>query len=376
MKIIAIGGSNTLMKGGYISELQSLLPETKIINRAIGATNGSMGLYRLMTCDDLSEGDVVIWEYALNNSFGIEVNGEAWHLRILEHTILYAASKGCTILPVVLAHRNEDRAIRPTPYRAMVHHLCASYGITSIDIPTVVRNHFDVSSLPASDWRDGSHYAPGGRVVKLIASQIVDEISAGLRAPRSRRRLYLREGYTPVVRNDFRGTSPRQFSNNILDIKYHDLRDGSVTFNPQVLGGKILSAITLISPLAGKCAIETGSKSFKISMTPYLLNETKTLLRANLGAPSTSFATDPGRTVTFNPLPDQNDSKNLPRGIIAVLTEEPMMLKAPPPESIDHQEEQILIRYGEELKRRERQETREWRKKQKEIISGPHDDWG
>lgn len=331
MKIVAIGGSNTLLKGGYLSSLAELMPAATIVNRGIGATNCAMGLYRLMTCDALAKGDVVLWEYALNDSLDRRVRDERYHLKIIEHTIRHVARKGAYILPLIFAHHVDDKAVVPTPYRAMLHHLCAAYGLTVIDIPTEARTVFKVPHLPSSDFRDKSHYLPNGRVVRYAARRIMETLAADLRAPLDTPGIYVDDKLVPVVRDRFAGPEKRNFTNSIIDVDYHDLRDGGATFQPEFAGGRILAGITLISPRAGRCAVTTPSRSMTMMMAPQPAHIDMVLLKAIFGGGWTAnIPTDAGSFIHFEqPQADMGDLAN-PRGILAIVTEEPAATAANP----------------------------------------------
>ncbi|WP_282029664.1 hypothetical protein [Paracoccus marcusii] len=322
MKIIAIGGSNTLLKGGYISRLEELMPEATIINRGIGATNCAMGLYRLMTCEGLGPGDIVLWEYALNDRLD-KLRSKEWHLKVVEHTIRYAADKGAIVLPIILAHLKDDRAKAPSEYRLLLHFLAAAYGIRILDIPMVARNRFNVGYLPGSDFRDKSHYQPNGRVVELTAELVAEAIANGLRMARNVRPLYFQRGVIPVVRDSLIGKPKRNFTNKIINADYYDFRDGRVIFQPEIEGGRVLAGITLVSPRAGKCFVSTERQSLTMMMTPQTEHIEMVLLRAIFGGGWTaSIKTDPGSFIKFEQPPTYLGDRGSPRGILGLLTEE------------------------------------------------------
>ncbi|ULB12054.1 hypothetical protein ORIO_19755 (plasmid) [Cereibacter azotoformans] len=52
--IVVIGGSNSLLRDGWVSWLTKLHPRPdQVVNLSIGAATTAMGLFRLLTADDL-----------------------------------------------------------------------------------------------------------------------------------------------------------------------------------------------------------------------------------------------------------------------------------------------------------------------------------
>lgn len=323
MKVIAIGGSNTILKNGYLSKLKSLMPEMEIVNRAIGAANSSMGLYRLLSYGDLSEGDIVIWEYALNDTFSLSARGEPWHLALIEQTINHARNKGCLFVPVILTRRGHDRMKGISAYRAMVHHLFRSYGLEPIDAAHTAHLRFNVAALPDSDYRDDSHYQPGGRVCRLVAEMIADQIGNGAPQPQLLPEyIWARPGFAPRVRTDLIGGTASKFENSLLSVDYRDTRgDQVITFDPQTPKGRVISVISLVSPGSGKCVVHTPKGEHIISFQPRPKRVTMSLLKTVVRKLH-GIRTGPGNVFRFTPKDSTSDDG--PRGIVAVLTEEPV----------------------------------------------------
>lgn len=328
MKVIAVGGSNTLINGGYVGILAKKIAEAEIgcsvLNLGIGDTNSSMALYRLLEHGDAQEGDVILWEYALNDRFGLSHRGDDWYLRNLEYVLIHAIEKKCHVVPIIMVTRADDKAVVPIPYRLKIHHLCNAYGVNVIDVPNEVRAHFGVSSLNKDDYRDDHHYTLGGRVVHMIADIVVNAITTcDASLPRKVKPLYAREGYRAVIRKDFVAEPKRQFNSSILDISYHDMRDGPVTFRPEIPGGRALSLIVLTSPGSGKCEIEFSGKKIPALMSPRIAKDNKILLRAIMGEyHRADLPTDEGDVFRISVTTPSTSDQGNPRGIVAVVTEE------------------------------------------------------
>ncbi|AXC50076.1 SGNH/GDSL hydrolase family protein [Paracoccus suum] len=323
MKIIAVGGSNTVFKNGYLGDLQALLPEAVFVNRSVGAANCSMGLFRLLSYPDLSEGDIVVWEYALNDTFSLPTRGVEWHLSVIEQTLIHARDRGCLFLPVILTTRDIENNQEITPYRAALHYLFRAYGVTPIDAAQEAHIAFNVAVLPKSDFRDLSHYLPGGRVCKLIAQKMAEQIAKGL-APAGTlpAPLFARKGYLPRVRTDLSGGTVSEFTNSLLSVCYRDTRGNqTVTFDPRTRYGRVIAAITLVSPGGGKCDVITPTGVAGALLEPKE-PVAMTLLKSILGHRGfNKIGTGEGKVIQFAPRESTSDER--PRGVVAVLTEEP-----------------------------------------------------
>ena len=329
MRFVVVGGSNTLMKGGYLAYIDAYLPGATVVNLGIGDTNSAMGLFRLLSFEDLRKDDIVIWEYALNDAFSLNSRPDAWFLRNLEYVIRHCQAKGCRVLPLILANKASDNAVRPSAYRAKIHSLCSAYGIDLIDIPNDIRFHLSSKCLDPKFYSDPSHYRRDGRVVKFIASRIAQEASRGLRLPREIFGVYIRNDCAPQIRTDFSAGSRRSFANSIISYDYHDLRDGPVEFSPNSKRGILISCISFVSPSAGKCMVEIATPSasepvkIAMSMQNRFAHDTMVLMRANFwGKDAIDVPMDAGTVVKFKDCELSDEDPGMARGIIAMLTEE------------------------------------------------------
>ena len=54
------------MKTGWVSRFRAHAPD--LVNLSVGGTTSITGLFRVMTTPQIGPGDVVVWEYALNEA--------------------------------------------------------------------------------------------------------------------------------------------------------------------------------------------------------------------------------------------------------------------------------------------------------------------
>ena len=200
-----------------------------------------------------------------------------------------------------------------------------AYGLEPVDASMAGRAAFNTKFLPRSDFRDGAHYMPGGRVCHMIAQMISEQITTGARCPKDiTHPIFAREGFAPRVRTDLIGGQAANFTNSLISVDYRDARnDTPIIFNPCTAGGRVLAAITLVSPDAGKCEVKTHTGATTIKFTPWFNDVSMTLLKVVLGGKGFNrIGTGPGKIIEFTPKESRSDDK--PRGVVAILTEEPV----------------------------------------------------
>lgn len=182
MKIAIIGGSNTVMRPGYASQLigsgQRLGLEIEVAaNFAVGNTTSAAGLMQLKASQCLELCDVLLIEYALNDSsaFGeTRLQIERW-ARMYESIIRYAfaVNPKIKILSAIFVQKNgAHRAALPSLH-AGIYYLTEWYQIDKVDINVELmrrfgRNIYDVAGI----YADAAHYS------RPIITQLISEIIA------------------------------------------------------------------------------------------------------------------------------------------------------------------------------------------------------
>lgn len=172
--LVIIGGSNSLLRDGWVDSLKRLHPSPeRIVNLSIGAATTAMGLFRLLSSDGLPKDPVIIWEYSLNES-NYFTFGQTPEL-LLRHTswlFEICARRGYRVLPVILY--NQDEADRPdlNLYRQRLAQLLESLGLRPLDA-----NHLrqgDFSSIGIDQlYRDNPHYATDTGFLHALAEKVL-----------------------------------------------------------------------------------------------------------------------------------------------------------------------------------------------------------
>ena len=158
--LVVVGGSNSLLKNGWVDKLKKVHPDSdRVLNLSIGAATSAMGLYRLLTCANLPDNPVILWEYALNeaNYFShrqpakVLIYHTQWFLEI-------CARRGYPVLPVVLYNKSEATSAEQVKYRDLLAQTFAAYGVTPVDASQLWRKDF--SHLTADQlYADNPHYS-------------------------------------------------------------------------------------------------------------------------------------------------------------------------------------------------------------------------
>lgn len=114
MKLLVIGGSNSLMKRGYVEELDRLVQAenvhgiTQIDNVSVGA-NGCIRGLESAKLSKIKNYDVVVIEYFINDFQIISRDGVGFWLSSYEGLIRYILSENPAIIiaPLLLGRRDE-----------------------------------------------------------------------------------------------------------------------------------------------------------------------------------------------------------------------------------------------------------------------------
>ncbi|ESQ74705.1 SGNH/GDSL hydrolase family protein [Asticcacaulis sp. AC402] len=195
IKAIVIGGSNTIIKDNYLFQtfkaLKALRFELDIIeNLAVGGTTTFNGLYGLKRSDKLADADVLIIEYALNDtptfSDDTRIKGMANHwARAYEGVIRYAreVNPNIRIISIVLESMTKPEARRFNMINAGIHYLTNYYNLEIIDIASdFLRRVGQERAATKEFYKDANHYKPP--VVFDIAKKLARQLTGDYPAPR------------------------------------------------------------------------------------------------------------------------------------------------------------------------------------------------
>lgn len=178
MTIYICGGSNSVLHNGWTADFRTLNAHHDLKNISIGATSGLTGHYRAVFCEDMQAGDVLIWEYNLNDAGQVQRpdSSSAFVLRHLEMLLAHCAERGIRVLPLIFV--NEDMEARPDhhPHTQAVMALFSHWGLTCIDIQARFRSHLGADQIPGEFFSKVNHYRPGTSIIAFIANCVTEAL--------------------------------------------------------------------------------------------------------------------------------------------------------------------------------------------------------
>lgn len=194
IKTVIVGGSNTVMSPGYMPSLFSLLTRRGftvdvVEDLAVGGTTSAFGLFQLKKTDILENCDLLIIEYAINDSFiyGEERSPFRHWARFYEGMLRYALQRNprLKIVSVIFGARKGSFMTSVPSIDAGIHYISDWYGMSVINISRSLIQRYgrEVVEHP-SFYLDGAHYARPVATT-IIANLIAEELEGCLRRPHS-----------------------------------------------------------------------------------------------------------------------------------------------------------------------------------------------
>jgi hypothetical protein len=293
------GGSNSVRKRGWTADLTRRLPVgTAVVNLSVGASTSTMGAWRVLTAGGLRPGDVLIWEYAVNDRNHIAKSKTIAQtlLRHVEHVICAARDAGARMLAVGLV--SQAQASRGAdPYLLSLQRLFGHYGIPFFDAGAPLPG----GPLGNGDFDDANHVAVGGRVIAAAIDWLIERLAvpeAGTVAPveplfRGPRRLIQLDKFQPDRVEPFR--------NALLDLQVRRIAGGKTGLTVTNGAGQrveVQGLAILAERLGGVLRITTGGQTRYLA-TGLGEHEAKgTLLRfLSFEAAGGTLVLNPGQTM-------------------------------------------------------------------------------
>lgn len=241
MRVVISGGSNSVRKRGWTADLVRRLPaETAVVNLSVGASTSTMGAWRVMTVGGLGPGDVLVWEYAVNdrNHIGKSGTTAATLLRHVEHVICAVRDADARMLAVGLVSQRQATG-GDDSYLVALRELFGHYGVPFFDACAAVPG----SPLGPADFDDPNHVAVGGRVIVATVEWVAQHLTEPPAGKIGAVPPLLREGRRLVILDQFRPDKIENFRNSLLDLAVR-----------RVPGGK--SGLTVANGLSGPVEVQ------------------------------------------------------------------------------------------------------------------------
>ncbi|QBX35068.1 hypothetical protein E4191_10395 [Paracoccus liaowanqingii] len=252
--MVVIGGSNSLLRDGWVDQLKQLHPDPAgVLNLSIGAATTAMGLFRLLGASDLPPGSVIFWEYSLNESNYL-AHGQTAEL-LMHHTswlFEICARRQIRVLPVLLYNRAEAAGDEESPYRALLADLLARRGLAALDAQALWKRDF--AHLPVAQlYRDNPHYATDTGFPAALARAALTH-AASARVPRPDPSTFAGKDLRIVAPQN---VAPVPFANRILSCDMFPLRQDLHV----PLTGRLLACFLISSPSGPAISFRAGRDS-------------------------------------------------------------------------------------------------------------------
>jgi hypothetical protein len=224
MRVVISGGSNSVRKKGWTADLTSRLPVgTAVVNLSVGASTSTMGAWRMMTTGGLRPGDVLIWEYAVNdrNHIGKSDTTAETLLRHIEHVICMARDAGARMLAVGLVSRAQTSR-GSDPYLLSLQRLFGHYCIPLFDAAAPLPG----GPLGQGDFDDPNHVAVGGRVIGALINWLIERLATSDEGTVKPVEPLFRGPRRLIQLDEFQPNRVESFRNALLDLQVRRIAEG------------------------------------------------------------------------------------------------------------------------------------------------------
>ena len=270
MKIAIIGGSNSVKSTGWVGAFAEVIGDLgEVLNRSVGAAPSIMGYFRAVTESSLGKGDVVIWEYAVNDERFIVRDKQTPELLLgyCEMTLRYCQKRNIRFIPLIFTAKT--MAWEPkSPYRASLHRLFEHYGLLYLDVTEEVPAKLDRDRMPAYLYQDELHYKSMPFITRFIAKR-ARAMMAHYQRPKLVAPLFATAGTKVEIFTGFDDSEQATFTNSVLTVETFAPDPGTGTMLARIPGPAFrLVALILLCPVyGGALRISAPDRSFAVSAT-------------------------------------------------------------------------------------------------------------
>lgn len=272
MKIVVLGGSNTVSRTGWLEQLKASRPDLVFESRAIGSAPSMMGFCQLVRNDTLESGDIVLWEYAINdaNSIRKEICTAEHALRYVEVTLRHAIQRGCSVIPIVMHSMSLRNIGNSGEYYGPLSELFALYGARAIHVNDTWKASSGQTTIPEDFYRNHAHYRSDAPVLAALGAEVSRQIDdpPSLQAP-AKPLFGLETGDVRLV-SAISGGESSDFANSIMSAKVHRPSRGqplAVDLGlPEGEAWQIVAALVLRNTTEQFCFVTDGTQLARVKL--------------------------------------------------------------------------------------------------------------
>ena len=229
MRIVNIGGSNSVIKQSYTHKL--IKSKYNLSNYGIGATNSVCGLIQLIKNKAIGNCDTIIYDYFINdnNHFRKGINKVSRVNKTLIELVNLCIENNIKLLFVYI-YNKEDKVnglYDKSPMYSFYKDFSQKYNITTIDVYDLLYSKYKDEWVKY--YIDQSHLSDEG--MDILHDEIVDKLKV-VTVPET------------IEGNDYNGFNglnlikidnhleTENFSNSLVDVNYFEIKNGlNIKFN-------------------------------------------------------------------------------------------------------------------------------------------------
>jgi hypothetical protein len=272
-KTVVVGGSNTVMRPGYMSEAIKLGDmagiEIDIIeNLAVGGTTLLNGLYRLINSQHLKDADLLLIEYALNDT---PIYADNMHDRqVVTHwarayegllRLARTVNPNIRIVSIILEARTSVQRRRMNLVNAGVHYLSSYYDLEVVDIAAALPRDVGLERAGGFEfYKDSAHYKPA--VFKQIGARLVQQLMSPPRVigPLPEPMDPGHFAHAKALNAADMGLPLKRYANSRFEVDTVELEQNELQMT--LTGGKLLAVMYVDERSTGVAHFEAGGKPY------------------------------------------------------------------------------------------------------------------
>lgn len=311
MRFVVSGGSNSILRRGWVGQFAARVPDIIDINISVGAATSSMGLARTLTAAQLQPGDAFIWEYALNDQNHIDQKGNDPDtlLRHCELALRHAITAGAQPFAIVLTSASHAFGGADQPgsnaaiaYRRDLLALFRHYGVPTYDVMTDVPKRLG-RSLAQTDYSDPDHIDPEGPVTADVVNWLAASVRKATGPLPMLKGLRADERHLAICDSAFEGGTRGEFSNALIYLPVWSVAEPPSALRWQNSTGQrveVQGFIMLAQRESGILRVTVGTDQILVSTSLKSADKTTLVRFLSLSAASgRRFRLDPGEELTL-----------------------------------------------------------------------------
>ncbi|MFS4438985.1 SGNH/GDSL hydrolase family protein [Paracoccaceae bacterium GXU_MW_L88] len=218
MAIVVLGGSNSLYQNGWVSHL-SEKTDQEVRNLSVGASSSLAALYRFLGDNGPTSGDLVVWEYAINDLNHHLISDYSYDLLMhnVEHLIRLCRERGCPLVPVIMTAREQEVSKSRDPYYERLASLFDAYGLSSFDVSQAYRKSiwpWRRRGMGRDAYSDAAHYKRDPKIMKFVVQGFLKAMETAT-VPAKIEPLYTGDATVRLL-SEF--PSGERFTNRVIDV--------------------------------------------------------------------------------------------------------------------------------------------------------------